>query len=397
MAISTIDAGKEYFLGIMTGTSLDGVDIALISIERDTPELDLQLVHSRAFHLPESLTEELAELSSVDFQPSSLIQIKRLEQCYTLAIADCVNAFVRQLNWSQPITAIGCHGLTVCHTPDATAQNELEQGFSWQLLDGSLLAAKTNLDVIYDFRSKDVALHGQGAPLVPPFHHQLFKSIKAPQEGRVVCLNLGGIANISYWDEYGCYGFDTGPANTLMDQWTQLYQQQHYDGDGHWASTGNMCGELLEHLLDDPYFERKAPKSTGKEMFNLEWLKQKLANYSDQSKRSCGKMKPVDVQATLVHLTVRTIAEQVERISETGVLICCGGGVKNSHLMSCLAQYLPGYEVKLSSEFGVSSDDMEAMAFAWLAYCRVNNIAAGKASVTKASRDSVLGAWITAQ
>lgn len=397
MADPNNDTGNEYYLGIMTGTSLDGVDIALISLTPDNGIDDLTLVHSRAFHLPESLTDSLAELSQPDFQPASLIQIKSLEQAYTLAIADCVNAFVRHLNWSQPIKAIGCHGLTICHHPNSSPTEGLEQGFSWQLLDGSLLAAKTKLDVVYDFRSKDVALEGQGAPLVPPFHQQLFQSIKAPEGGRVICLNLGGIANLSYWDKNGCYGFDTGPANTLMDQWTQLYLQQHYDADGQWAAQGNMCGELLEHLLNDPYFKKPAPKSTGKEVFNLDWLKQKLANYSDKSKQSCGKMKPVDVQATLLHLTVRTIAEQVERISPSGILICCGGGVRNSQLMASLAQYLPEYEVKASNDFGISSDDMEAMAFAWLAYCRINEMSAGKASVTKASRDSVLGAWVSAK
>lgn len=395
---STQVNNTEFYLGIMTGTSLDGVDIALVEIgvDQDSKSV-IELHHSRAFHLPESLTEQLAELSQVDFEPTSLFQIKALEQAYTLAIADCVNAFVRQLQWSQPIKAIGCHGLTVCHHPKPEPESDLEQGFSWQILDGSLLAAKTQLDVVYDFRSKDVALGGEGAPLVPPFHQTLFQYLDEQHQGQTICLNLGGIANISFWRDQLCYGFDTGPANTLMDSWIQLYQQQPYDADGQWAAQGQVCGALLAHLLKDEYFSLPFPKSTGKEYFNLSWLKQKIANFSDTSKQTCGNIKAVDVQATLLHLTAKSIAMAVEKLSDKGVLVCCGGGVRNSQLMSVVADYLPNYEVKTSTELGVSSDDIEAMAFAWLGYCRVHGIPAGKATVTNAHTDSVLGAWVTAQ
>lgn len=394
---STQLSTSEFYLGVMTGTSLDGVDVALVEIDTNkSKHTPLKLIHSRAFHLPDSLTEQLAQLSQVDFEPSSLLQIKSLEQAYTLAIADCVNAFVSQLPWSHPIKAIGCHGLTVCHHPKAAPEHDLQQGFSWQILDGSLLSAKTQLDVIYDFRSKDVALGGEGAPLVPPFHQTLFQHLDNEYARQTVCLNLGGIANISFWRDGLCYGFDTGPANTLMDHWVQLYQQLSYDADGQWAAQGQFCESLLEHLLDDPYFSQAFPKSTGKEYFNLSWLKQKLAIFSDTSKQTCGTMKPVDVQATLLHLTAKSIALAILTIADKGVLVCCGGGAKNGQLLKTISDYLPNYTIKTSSELGVSGDDIEAMAFAWLAFCRVHDIAAGKSTVTNAKKDSVLGAWVSA-
>lgn len=430
--VESTNTCEEYYVGVMTGTSLDGVDVVLTKITTTfdshgekalnhthtsiVNSSDIESIASQTYHLPQSLTDTLSALSSIEFEAQSLASIKRAEQTYTQVIADSVNAFIQPYRSTLNIRAIGCHGLTVCHMPDGEVldygnsdktqvSDESALGFSWQLLNGSLLAAQTGLDVVFDFRSKDVALGGQGAPLVPPFHRILFESTAAiPEssdcrtnfdENRIV-LNMGGIANLSYWDTHYSYGFDTGPANTLIDQWISLHQGLSYDENGDWGRSGVLNKALLAHFLDDPYFRQASPKSTGKEYFNLDWLKQKLSNYSHTSKQSYGSITPVDVQATLTHLTAVTIADEIIKISESGVLVCCGGGVKNVFLMSLLSSYLPRYDVLSSDDFGINSDDIEALAFAWLAYCRVWHVKAGQGSVTNAKRNSVLGAWVSA-
>lgn len=364
----------------MTGTSLDAIDVVI----SQAPAFN-EVVAAKQVPLSKSLKQALANLSSIEYVAQSLASIKNIEQDYTsetiLAVAQVLND--AQLA-SPDIKAIGVHGVTVCHLP-----NE-EKGFTWQIIDAHRLAAEAGIDVIYDFRSKDVGLGGQGAPLVPPFHYHLFKGLGE----QVAVLNLGGIANVTTWQGGELLGFDTGPANTLLDAWYSLHIASEFDVDGNWAQSGRCLPELLDKLLSAPYFKKPYPKSTGKEEFNLAWLEQALSELQiDPTKNPT---EAVNVQCTLAHLTAKSVAESITAIGEFETLVVCGGGVHNQFLMSLLAHYLPQVDVQSSLKFSVCPDSLEALAFAWLAYCRCLQIQSSAPSVTGAKRAAVLGAWVTA-
>jgi anhydro-N-acetylmuramic acid kinase len=282
----------------------------------------------------------------------------------------------RQQLIAKQITAIGSHGVTIRHMPEA--------GMTWQIGNPSLLAELTGIDVIADFRNSDIAAGGQGAPLVPAFHQTMFGQINQP----TVVLNLGGIANISVLKNgEPLVGFDTGPANTLLDSWCQKHTTNAFDKNGDWAQTGQCIKSLLDALLQADYFSQPWPKSTGKERFNLAWLDEYLDDLGLQ------EAKPEDIQRTLIDLTARSAAEAISAFLSSGQVVVCGGGARNGLLMSCLREQLNGIKVTTSDEFGLSGDDLEAMAFAWLAYCRINSIKAGLPEVTGAKHATVLGAW----
>ena len=387
---------SQYYIGIMSGTSLDGVDLSLVEISdlNSNPSSlpALKSIANRFSDLPTKLKTELKHLSS-----SSQIDLVMLGQV-SVQLAKVFAQQVNQLledNQLTPehITAIGCHGVTIRHYP------EIENGFSMQITDANTLAHLTGIDVIADFRGMDIASGGQGAPLVPAFHHVLFGS----ETKNIGILNLGGIANISVLrPKQQVIGFDTGPANTLLDQWCFKHTAQTYDKNGEWAAAGRFDTELLELMMAEPYFKKTFPKSTGKELFNLDWLNLMLSKASmcvdDLSSAQ-------SVQTTLTHLTAKTVAEQIQRFN-LEQLIVCGGGTENSFLMALLADDLPSVKVLSSSQFmgenGTSRTDsfdpnaIEAMAFAWLAYCRVHQISANSPSVTGANKKVVLGAWYSA-
>ncbi len=403
---------SELYIGIMTGTSLDGVDIALTCCD------DMQLIKGESFQLEPQLTKQLADLSNPQ-NTFSLSHIKQLEQRYTSSIAAHVLSFLDTLSaeHTSQIVAIGSHGLTISHEPDC------DSPYTWQILDAHKLAVLTGLDVIYDFRSKDVALGGQGAPLVPMFHHALFakmssKPLSKPiskeatqlthncADSTFACLNLGGIANVSIWthssnDPTGLnslIGFDTGPANTLLDLWALRHISQSYDKNGQWALTGSLVPELLEAWLSDPYFRKTPPKSTGKEYFNEKWLDNSLSNFEHSNKQNDKPIaiKPQDVQMTLCHLTAKSVVTSLANYDELKTLAVCGGGVHNHAIMRCLGLYLPNTKVCSTKSLGVCPDNLEAMAFAWLAYCRIHGETSTVTSVTGVSRPCVLGAWVVA-
>lgn len=371
-------AMNQLFIGLMSGTSLDGVDVALIEV---SPAGAIRLIDFHCIALPVDLAEQLAQVSiaeAVNLEHVGQLGVQLAQLC----AQGCQQLLTKNHLRASQITAIGSHGVTIRHRP------ELEHSFTLQITDANTLSALTQIDVIADFRGMDMAFGGQGAPLVPKFHQALMKSLAKTQSG--IFVNLGGIANITVIEnDKPLLGYDTGPANTLMNLWCKLHQGTEYDENGNWAKSGRVCEQLLTKMLGDEYFSKPAPKSTGKEKFNLAWLESMLAQVSTA-------LPPQDVQATLLMLTAKSVADQLNVFSTKSVYLC-GGGALNQYLVSQLQTLLPNHKIYNTSALGIDSDAMEAMAFAWFAYCRVNNITVNLPSVTGARSAVVLGAWYSAQ
>lgn len=357
------------YIGLMSGTSLDGIDLVLAQFEKG----GVTLLHEAVFAFPESLKPSLLLLSQGE--TISLEKLGTIDHLLGRAYADAVNQFLKEKGLKkEQITAIGCHGQTVFHKPTGPHR------FSMQLGDANLIAALTGITTVADFRRKDMAFGGQGAPLVPAFHQFVFAD---PTLVRVV-LNIGGIANISVLEPAKpVIGFDTGPGNMLMDAWILRHLGLNYDKDGEWAQTGKVHEALLADLLSEPYFKQPYPKSTGRELFHLGWLDEKLTKFKT--------LKPEDVQATLLAFTADTIAKEVSHFFE-GELLVCGGGAQNKALMAQLALVLPKWRVMKTDEKGLPADGLEALAFAWLAKQCLEGKSANLPSVTGASRACRLGA-----
>ncbi|MEF3090840.1 anhydro-N-acetylmuramic acid kinase [Raoultella sp. WB_B2P2-3] len=358
------------FIGVMSGTSLDGIDVVLAVINESIVAQQASLTYP----IPIAIKEEI--LAICQGQPLTLSQLGQLDTRLGRLFSDAVRALMRQENLqASEIVAIGCHGQTVWHEPMGDAPNTLQIG------DNNQIAAHTGITVVGDFRRRDMALGGQGAPLVPAFHHAL---LAHPVERRMV-LNVGGIANLSLLAPgLPVRGYDTGPGNMLMDAWIWRQCGKPYDKDAHWASGGKVLLPLLQDMLSDPWFALPAPKSTGREYFNYGWLQRHLARYPGVS--------PQDVQTTLTELTAVTISEQVMLSGGCERLLVCGGGARNPLLMARLAALLPGTEVSTTDAAGISGDDMEALAFAWLAWRTMSGLPGNLPSVTGAAEASILGA-----
>ena len=359
-----------HFIGVMSGTSLDGIDVVLAAINESVVAQQASL----SYPIPVAIKEDI--LAICQGQTLTLSQLGQLDTRLGRLFADAVLALMRQEN-VQPtdIVAIGCHGQTVWHEPTGEAPNTLQIG------DNNQIAAHTGVTVVGDFRRRDMALGGQGAPLVPAFHHAL---LAHPVERRMV-LHIGGIANLSLLAPgVPVRGYDTGPGNMLMDAWIWRQCGKPYDKDAQWASEGKVLLPLLQNMLSDSWFALPAPKSTGREYFNYGWLERHLARFQG--------LRPQDVQATLAELTAVTIAEQVLLSGGCERLLVCGGGARNPLLMARLAALLPGTEVSTTDAAGISGDDMEALAFAWLAWRTMSGLPGNLPSVTGACEATVLGA-----
>ncbi|WP_275657092.1 anhydro-N-acetylmuramic acid kinase [Photobacterium sanguinicancri] len=368
----------EKYIGLMSGTSMDGVDAVLVEID----STQTHLVASISFPMGESLKHSLLDVCLG--QPTNLQTIGELDHRLGHLFADAVNTLITKANVQpEDIKAIGSHGQTVFHSPDC------EYAFTMQLGDANIISAKTGICTVADFRRKDMAFGGQGAPLVPAFHQQLFS---CSETSRVI-LNIGGIANITVLQpNQHVIGYDTGPGNMLMDAWISFHQQKSYDNNAEWALTGSVNHALLEQLLAEPYLALSAPKSTGRELFNLPWLQQHLAILAQEKGIT---LTPQDVQATLVEFTAMTIANDVRTFTCNNVpneLLICGGGVHNPLLINRLQTALPQWQILSTSERGVDSDNMEAMAFAWLAYRTLHQLPGNLPDVTGASNAIALGA-----
>jgi len=352
----------------MSGTSLDGIDIALCSINDDK----IQTISTKEYSYDDKIKEDVLYAIS---NCVSLEFIGTLHHKLALMYSKALEEFLSEFSIDhKDVIAIGLHGQTIWHSPNEPYP------FSMQLGDGALVAKRVQIDVVNDFRSGDVANGGQGAPLTPSFHQAVFD--KNSYDKQTAVLNLGGIANITILTEQ-FIGYDVGVANILSDYWSQKHQNTSFDKDGAWARQGKVNDELLRFLLSDPYFALTPPKSTGREYFNATWLENKLKSFSS--------VQPVDVQATLLEFTVTPI---IVALKEQPIkrLIVCGGGAKNSFLMDLLSQKLEGVEVIKSDETGINSAYLEAIAFAWLAYKRVNHQSIDLQTITGSYQPSILGA-----
>ncbi|MDW8848085.1 anhydro-N-acetylmuramic acid kinase [Erwinia sp. MMLR14_017] len=358
------------YIGVMSGTSLDGIDVVLAAIDEHMVAQQASYCHP----MPPALRQ--AVLGICQGQSLTLSQLGQIDTQLGRAFAEAVQALLQREGLEkEDITAIGCHGQTVWHEPQGEAPNTLQIG------DNNQIVAATGITVVGDFRRRDMALGGQGAPLVPAFHQAI---LMHPEERRMV-LNIGGIANLSLLiPGKPIGGYDTGPGNMLLDAWIWRHQGKGYDKDGEWGRQGSVITPLLQQMLSDPWFSLPAPKSTGREYFNLGWVEQQLSAFPG--------LQPEDVQATLAELTAVTIAEQVMLCGGCERLLVCGGGSRNPLLMSRLAAQLPGIEVGSTDEAGISGDDMEALAFAWLAYRTLSGLPGNLPSVTGAKEASVIGA-----
>lgn len=356
------------YIGVMSGTSLDGLDIALIE---QSPAI--KLVASHYTPMPSSLRAELLSLCASG--PDEIARSAIAQQHWVRLAAEGIHSLLqRQHLQARDIRAIGSHGQTVRHEPS--------RGFTVQIGNPALLTELTEITVVSDFRSRDVAAGGQGAPLVPAFHEALFEQ----RPGNRAVLNVGGFSNLSLIETAKpVAGFDCGPGNVLLDAWIQLQRGESFDRDGQWAASGQVDAPLLKTLLNDPFFATQGPKSTGREVFNLQWLQQHLVRHP--------AVPAANVQATLLELTALTIVESLQAAqAETQELLVCGGGAHNAALMQRLAALLPGAQVNSTALYGVDPDWVEAMAFAWLAHCCLEGIAGNRPSVTGARGPRILGA-----
>ncbi|MBS0428578.1 MAG: anhydro-N-acetylmuramic acid kinase [Proteobacteria bacterium] len=370
----------ELFIGLMSGTSLDGVDGVLADLAEGRIAVR---AHANA-PFPAALREELLALN----RPEGANELHRAALAgngLAHVYADVVRTLLAEGGRpATEIVAIGAHGQTVRHRP-----GEFDGiGYTLQLNNPALLAELTGIDVVADFRTRDLAAGGQGAPLVPAFHAALF----GRTDETVGVLNLGGIANLSvlppsaHSESRAVLGFDCGPANALMDHWCQHHRGAPFDAGGAWAASGRVHAGLLARLLAEPYFARPAPKSTGRDLFHPEWLAAAL-------EQEAPPLAPQDVQATLAELTAESAAQAVRgAATEARTLIVCGGGALNAHLMARLAALLPGVAVLSSEARGLPPQQVEATAFAWLARRAVRREPGNLASVTGARGPRVLGA-----
>jgi anhydro-N-acetylmuramic acid kinase len=416
-------SNAKYYIGLMSGTSADGIDLALVDFSSGASGLHIVGSYYKAY------SREVADKITSLYNPD----INEIDRSYTLDIelahlfSEAINEFLLQEDLlPNDITAIGNHGQTIRHRPDS------EYPFTVQIGCSQMLSTLTNIRVVGQFRRKDMALGGQGAPLVPAFHQHIFSST----DEDVFVVNIGGIANITFLPKVvesarekvtnKILGFDTGPGNALLDDWfkenhqDEYLEDEHlgekevssktqldgeltnkklpniykgYDENGEWASQGYVNDLLLTHLLSDQYFSLAEPKSTGREYFNLNWLFAQLTDFSIKNNQS---LTPKNVQATLVALTADSISDAISKLATQGKVYLCGGGVHNKALMTLLNQQLShkgslSFEVLLTQEKNIDGDSLEAVAFAWLAYAFDEKLPSNIPEVTGAKAECVLG------
>lgn len=361
---------KDLYMGLMSGTSADGIDAALVDFSQ--PHLSVIATH----YIPYPVDLKNKILALCQHGENEIHRLGELDVELGRAFAQAVKITLsKQFIPANAIKAIGSHGQTIRHLPFSNP------GFTLQIADPNIIAAETGITTVADFRRKDMAHGGQGAPLVPAFHQHLFASEKMDR----AIVNIGGIANVTLLSKINprpVIGFDTGPGNVLMDSFIQLHQQKNHDENGSWAAQGNIHPDLLNHFLADDYFKLAAPKSTGREYFNLAFINKHINN----------NIPIANVQATLVELTARSIIDAIHKNLSCGEILICGGGVHNQYLMSRLhALAQPDFTVDSTQKYGVDPDWMEAMAFAWLARQTLNRLSGNLPSVTGAKRSAILG------
>lgn len=358
------------FIGLMSGTSIDAVDAVAVKFNQD----GIALIDCYSEAMPQDLKQQILDLCQ---PPNDSVQLfaetdHRIGKLYAKTVLALIAK--AQLKPTQ-ISAIGCHGQTIRHSAPGGGNT----AFSLQIGDANIVAAETSIPVVADFRRKDMALGGQGAPLVPAFHQYAFAS---PNTNRVI-VNIGGISNISFVaSNDDCIGFDTGPGNLLMDLWSQIHIGTHYDNNGDWAASGEPYQPLLQQMKRCEFFSRPAPKSTGRELFNHHWLNTQLAEFPQLASQ--------DIQATLLSLTAETICEAIQNLNvSVDEVYICGGGAYNGQLMTKLAEQIPS--LHSTESLGIAPNLVEGCAFAWLAKQRLDQQYGNLAEVTGAKRQTILG------
>jgi len=365
----TSHAANRY-VGVITGTSVDGLDLALLEIDEH-----IRFLRTETVPLETTLRDQLLALGQPG--PDEIDRLGAADQQLGLAIGRGINRFLEAADIDgKDVAAIGSHGQTVRHRPDGAAP------FTMQIGDPNQITETTGIACVADFRRRDMAAGGQGAPLVPPFHAALFR---VAAEHRVIA-NIGGISNITVLSRDGSNpvsGFDTGPGNGLMDAWIDHCRSEPFDADGSWAASGHCDQSLLNQMLADPYLSRQPPKSTGREHYNLAWLTDRRGAFSTSN---------VDVQATLLDFTASTLCAAIKRWAPNSQrLLVCGGGRNNKALMNRLASLAP-CPVETTDQHGVDGDGLEAAAFAWLAHRRLQGLSGNEPAVSGARGSRILGA-----
>lgn len=356
-----------HYIGLMSGTSMDGIDAVLVNISTS----QLETVSTLNYPLTDELKQQLLLLAEPGFDELNRLAI--LDNQLGLVFSNAVKMLLKSANIdASEIIAIGSHGQTIRHQPDTACP------YTMQIGNPHIIAYETGITTVADFRKKDMAANGQGAPLVPAFHAYAISDLV-----NKVILNIGGIANITYVQNNEVHGFDTGPGNMLMDAWIHQHLQQAYDHNGEWAMSGNLSKELLTFLLTDDYFKKAPPKSTGRELFNVNWLNKQLGDFKN--------LVPADIQCTLLHFTAASIANDINQYCQnTKEIIVCGGGAHNQPLLNLLQQYTNCNTVT-TDKYDIPVDCMEACAFAWLAYQTINAKPGNLCSVTGAKKPVILG------
>jgi anhydro-N-acetylmuramic acid kinase len=350
---------------------MDAIDSALVQFKKD----QIALVEYQQYPIDRKIRNRLQSIT----KDTPLKEIAHLDVRLGMLFADAVKTLIRKADINpNMVTAIGSHGQTVIHNPDAP------EPFSLQIADPNIIAMQTGITTVADFRRMDIAAGGKGAPLAPAFHACQFRS----RDKNRVILNIGGIANITILPSdisLNVSGFDTGPGNALLDAWINQHKGSDMDTNGTWAGSGKVDNELLQHLLGDPFFAERPPKSTGRDLFNPGWLNNRLASLERD-------ISPEDVQATLVELTTQSIKNAINKhTNNIDEMYVCGGGVHNTFLMERLGKLLPNVAISSIEAIGVNPDAVEAMTFAWLAKCRLETVTANLPSVTGAKQKVILG------
>lgn len=364
---------KPYFIGLMSGTSLDAIDAALVDFSSSQP----RLVAAVNTPIPEQLRQDIIALCTPG--DNEILRMGRTDhQLANLFAEACQKLLASTGIEASQVQAIGSHGQTIRHEPD------LNTPFTLQIGDPNIIAQLTGITTVADFRRRDMAAGGQGAPLAPAFHTALFRSSSVDR----AILNIGGMANLTLLPSdfnQVATGFDTGPGNVLMDHWCQLHLGQSFDPDGEWARSGDIDVDLLKLMQSDDYFKAPPPKSTGRELFNSEWLSGRINEHSKPA-------SPENIATTLVELTARTISHDIQtQFAHCKELYVCGGGAHNGFLMERLSQLNPNRQVFTTDTLGIPPDWVEAIAFAWLAKQTLERNAGNLPAVTGANEPCILG------
>ncbi|MBI2384183.1 MAG: anhydro-N-acetylmuramic acid kinase [Gammaproteobacteria bacterium] len=363
------------YLGLMSGTSKDGVDAAVVEFDGGGRLRGIRATHTVRYTAV--LRARLLKLAR-ELPPITLGEYAELDQAVAGLFAKAARGALERGGLKpRHIAAVGSHGQTVFHQPEGRVRSSIQLG------DPNRIAALTGIATVADFRRRDIALGGHGAPLVPAFHHAVFARAREPR----CVVNVGGIANITVLpgaDTRRVFGFDTGPGNALMDEWVRTHHGRNYDANGRWAASGHLEPELLKALLGDAYFRRRPPKSTGRSHFNLDWARRRWPGLD--------WAPPVAVQNTFCELTARSVADAIRRFAPaTRRVLICGGGVYNGFLMQRLADLLGPVPVESTDAHGLGARWVEAAAFAWLAMRTMHGLPGNMPAVTGASREAVLG------